>query len=745
MTYYAHSNADRSRHLWQLLSAHLIAVGDGALRRAKEGFSKTRIASIDFECQMAGWLHDLGKYRPEFQDYLTGIPTEKEMRYHKQAGAARAALLGYHSVAFGISGHHGGMPNRSDLKDGILGPSGKAVCDAVWDVAVAENPELIKLEPNPNPETTEIEIDFKSRLILSALVDADWSDTANYHRSIVGLPPEPRPEELTKQELAGFLQSLLQFIQSKAVTCNQEKIKQIRADVLDDCLRAADSATGVFSLSVPTGGGKTLSSFAFALQHAILNDLRRVIYVAPYLSIIEQNSQVLRDALGLDSKDVRFFEHHGLAEPPDPTNEDPDPQAAHRRAENWDAPFVVTTNVQFFESLFSNKPSKVRKLHNIARSVVILDECQSLPPGLLMPTAAMLRQMSEQLDCTFVLCTATQPVLNHENIPPEHRLDAKEIVSPERNLFSRLKRVNLQWPAERDESMSWEDVATNMREHSAALCIVNTRRAARELFQSLQSTGDNSVFHLSTTMCPAHRLITIKQVKRRLESGRRCYLVSTQLIEAGVDIDFPLVLREMAPLESIIQAAGRCNREGRLDAGETIVFRSEAAQAEPRKYFPPDKWYKAGRSTLETNFLAAGNPPSIDRSEDIHEYFSRLYHSGTLDNGNIQQARQNLDFPKVTASYRLIDDDSVPVVIGSWEKHRDRVDHMIRRIEKNPSRINFSRLAPFQVNLRRNEIAGELGKCIDQPFQHLELFVWYGPYDERLGMSSESTEQLMIV
>lgn len=728
-----------------MLLEHLRAVGSGARLRAERSISSLTASTFGTECQIAGWLHDLGKYRPEFQDYLKGRPTEKEKRYHKQAGASMAALLGYNSVAFAIAGHHGGMPNRSDLKAGILGPSGKAVCDAVWDFAVVENPELKKLEPNPAPEKNGIEIDFKSRLILSVLVDADWSDTANYHRRVAGLPLEPVLEELTEEKLTIFLRSLLHFVQSKSVTCNQESIKKIRAEVLEDCLHAANAATGVFTLTVPTGGGKTLSSFAFALQHSIRNNLRRVIYVAPYLSIIEQNSQVLRDALGLDRKDARFFEHHALNEPPEPSSDDPDPQAAHRRAENWDAPFIITTNVQFFESLFSNKPSRVRKLHNIARSVVILDECQSLPPGLLMPTAAMLRQMSEQLDCSFVLCTATQPVLNHENIPPEHQLDAKEIVATHRNLFVRLRRVNMQWPTSGNERVSWESVATNMREHSAALCIVNTRRAAQEVFRALQSAGDNVVFHLSTTMCPAHRLRTIKQVRQRLESGRQCYLVSTQLIEAGVDIDFPLVLREMAPLESIIQAAGRCNREGRLDAGKTIVFRSEAAQAEPRKYFPPDKWYKAGRSTLETNFIAAGNPPSIDRAEDIHEYFSRLYQLGTLDAEGIQQARQNLEFPKVAASYRLINDDSVPVVIGSWDRHRDRVERMIHRIQKNASRSNFRKLAPFQINLRRNELGGELGKCIDRPFQDLDLFVWYGPYDERLGISSESTEQLMIV
>lgn len=745
-SFFAHTGEKSTGCDWQLLHEHLKAVGAGA-RRLTESFAdfdSTR--RLEKEVQIAGWLHDLGKYRPEFQAYLFGFPVEKEKRYHKQAGAAKAALLGYEAVAFAIAGHHGGMPSLPGLKQAVITPSGKEVCDAVWKIAVSENPELGLLTPNPHRTKNTLEIEFYARLILSCLVDADWSDSAKFQRQVRGLTSPGDVEQLTFESLDRFLDQLLAFTKTKAFGCKDETIRQIRSDILQDCLDRASGNRGVYSLTVPTGGGKTLSSFAFALKHAIQNKMRRIIYVAPYLSIIDQNTQVLRDALGLSNRDQRLFAHHSLAEPPEAGDQEMDRDSATRLAENWNAPFIVTTNVQFYESLFANKPSKVRKLHNIASSVVILDECQSLPPGMILPTCAMLRQASETLGCTIVLCTATQPVFDHGNIPESHRVHATEIIHRERDLFSRLKRVNLHWPQTRDDTKSWDQVADSMLEEKAALCIVNTRRAARELIETLQARSVQDVFHLSTNMCPVHRMSVLKQVRRQLQEKRTCYLVATQLIEAGVDVDFPVVLREMAPLEAIIQAAGRCNREGRMKTGgNTIVFRSQAAIVDPQKYYPPDQWYKAGRSTLEASFLAVGNPPSIDRAEDIREYFCRLYELGKLDANDIHQARVNLDFPYVADNYRLIEDDSVSIAIGSWEKQRDRVERIVRRIGTNPTRSNFRKLAPFQVNIRRQQMAGELGKCISRPFPHLELLVWYGPYSDTLGMNSISTDQLMIV
>jgi len=304
--------------------------------------------------------------------------------------------------------------------------------------------------------------------------------------------------------------------------------------------------------------------------------------------------------------------------------------------------------------------------------------------------------------------------------------------------------------------MSWDQVCEAMLCKKmgirSALCIVNTRRAARELFDILQKNASGFVFHLSTTMCPAHRMMVLRTVKQRLKESQPCYLVSTQLIEAGVDVDFPVVFREMAPLESIVQAAGRCNREGMLNSsstgapgGKTIVFRSIAARDEPMRYYPPDQWYKAGRSTVEANFLAAGRMPRLDSPQDISEYYDRLFEGGNLDVACINGLRSNLDFPAVADKYRLIDDDSIAVVIGTWERHQHKISRLLDRVRHHPSRANFRKLAPFQINVRRQLLGSDAGRNIAKPFEDLDIRVWYGPYDESMGVSTESNENLMIV
>lgn len=754
--FFAHTGNTKNGADWQPLIEHLLAVGVGASEHAK-AIDAYRSLQSKFESQslISGWLHDLGKYRAEFQDYLFSRPVEPEKRYHKQAGASKAVQYDYFSVAFAIAGHHGGLPTQADLKTAVVGPSGSGVCKDIWEIACRENAALTSLSANNTPATDRNDIEFQSRILLSCLVDADWRDTENYRRVINCQPIEPRMPALSVESATVYLSRLLQYISQRASATSNEKIKAIRNEVLSDCLASAMERPGLFSLSVPTGGGKTLSAMAFALKHCAQHRMRRVIYVAPFLSIIDQNAEVLRKALGFAKSDLEFFAHHSLAEAPDIGTNDSEKNAAARRAENWDSPLIVTTNVQFFESLFANKPSKVRKLHNIAGSVVILDECQAIPAGLITPTCAMLKQLSKDIGCTIVFCSATQPAFAHRQIPEQHRIHTKEIISTDRNLVSRLCRVRLVWPSTVDECLSWEDVSDMMLNCTvkppASLCIVNTRRAARELFFALQARVASGVFHLSTTMCPAHRMLVLRTVKRRLVESRPCYLISTQLIEAGVDVDFPLVLREMAPLESIIQAAGRCNREGLLKdsdgtlAAKTIVFRSEAARDEPARYYPPDQWYKAGRSTLEANFLAFGRQPQLDDQRDISDYYERLFENGNLDSENINSLRSNLDFPAVAERYRLIQDDSVAIVTGTWAPQSDKIQKLLNRLHKNPSRSNFRKLAPFQINVRRNLLGSDVGRSIAKPFEDLDLRVWYGGYDDSLGTNTESNEVLMVV
>ncbi|MGH7136275.1 MAG: CRISPR-associated helicase/endonuclease Cas3, partial [Pirellulales bacterium] len=399
-------------------------------------------------------------------------------------------------------------------------------------------------------------------------------------------------------------------------------------------------------MAVPTGGGKTLSALAFALAHAARYGLRRVIYVAPYLSILEQNAREIRRALEVSTDSELVFEHHSLADPLDkPEENQAEASDAAQRAETWNAPVVITTNVQFFESLFANQPGRCRKLHNIARSVVVLDECQTLPPGLVRPTCSMLGEFAQRAGSSLVLCTATQPAWNRRSSFAEGLADVRDIVTEEMRLFEKLLRVTIEWPRA-GEGLEWSDVAARMLEQPAVLCIVNTKGAARAIHAELRQRGGEDALHLSTNMCPRHRLETIDEVRRRLREAEPCRLVSTQLIEAGVDVDFPVVMREMAPLEAIIQAAGRANREGLLNAsdgspgGRVVVFRS----VKPVKL---DRWYQAGIGIVEDNFLRDGREPDVAQPDHIGEYFRRLYASGDIDARNIQVLREAQSFAEV--------------------------------------------------------------------------------------------------
>jgi CRISPR-associated endonuclease/helicase Cas3 len=740
--YYAHSGDPSDFSTWQRLNQHLVAVAALAEEKAKTASPSNE--SFAAAARTAGLLHDLGKYRSEFQLYIRGITVPKEMTYHKQAGAAKAAYSRNSPVAFAIAGHHGGMPNKADLLSLVRGASGQPVAEAVWHSAVEDCPELGTAAPTPLPLLDNLHGDLFTRLLFSCLVDADWTDTAFFYGQRDD-PPLPF-------DAPAWLKRLLTFVEAKAATCKDPQVAQVRKDIFRACLEKAVHPPGLFTLTVPTGGGKTLSGLAFALKHAATHGLRRVIYVAPYLSILDQNVRVIREAMtGSAEPSPLVFEHHSLAEPPgDEEQNQTSREAAARRAENWDSPVIVTTNVQFYESLFSNKPSRCRKVHNIARSVILLDECQTLPPELVGPTCGMLRQVASHLGCTIVLCTATQPAFDHASLG-EDRLRAVEIIPPDLDLFNRLRRVELVWPTHKAEERTWPEVAAEMLSsghpntvRSAALCVVNTRRAARELFAELKRAGRDGVFHLSTSMCPAHRLQVLAHIKERLDGGRSCFLAATQLIEAGVDVDFPFVMREMAPLEAIIQAAGRCNREGLMNGpggspgGKVVIFRS------PERSLPPDRWYRAGRQVVENNFLAAGREPRIDEPEDIADYYIQLYYSGSLDPAKIRNDRDHSDFALTAEKYHLIEDDGVPVVVASWEQKRAEIEGLLAAVKARPSRANFRKLNPYQVNLRRYEL-NKVGGSVEQLDARLDLLVWRGPYDADLGLRAADADVLLLV
>jgi len=717
--YFAHSGKRADGSDWQPLAEHLRNVARLARRFALEARPGDR--AFARAAYVAGWLHDLGKYRFEFQQMIRNERGRGETTRHKEAGAARAAAIRRPDLVFAILGHHGGLPDRCDVPDSV--ERGKQVLESLWQRAVAECPEADAPLDEWGKGIEPLSVDLHIRLLFSCLVDADWLDTSAHQATCEGWSEREEPAPLNAEELAARVAG---YIATKAEQCRERRIADIRREVLEAAIAAAGLPPGLFSMTVPTGGGKTLSSLMFALEHARRAGLRRIIYVAPYLSIIEQNARVYREAMG-EGSDELVLEHHSLTDPGRAEDDDQARSDAQRLAENWDAPVVLTTSVQFYETLFSNKPGPCRKLHNIARSVVILDECQTLPKGLTAPTCQMLQQASQYLGCSIVLCTATQPAWGRdERLLPEGLEDVHEIVPPELTLFERLKRTRVSWPEPEAAPMHWREVAARMLEARQALCVVNSKRAARELYLALREAHSPSVFHLSTAMCPAHRLEVLERVRSLLAEGAACHVVSTQLVEAGVDLDFPLLFREIAPLESIVQAAGRCNREGLLPAGEVIVFASSDGT------MPPDAWYRNGRAIVEQDFLRRGQEPDIHQPADLAEYFRRLYPSGRLDEKNIVAGRRGFCFKTVGCAYQLIDEATTPVVVAGWERTRDEVEALLLELKARPSRRTYRRLQRHTVNLYAHEVREAAGAVV---LDHLPGVNLCGlPYDNALGL-----------
>ncbi|HUE01162.1 MAG TPA: DEAD/DEAH box helicase, partial [Bryobacteraceae bacterium] len=437
--------------------------------------------------------------------------------------------------------------------------------------------------------------------------------------------------------------------------------------VLGDCREAAELPVGAFTLTVPTGGGKTLASLAFALRHAAKHDLRRVIVVIPYTSIIEQTANAYREALGPDA----VIEHHsGL---------DPDHETARNRiaCENWDAPVVVTTSVQFFESLYANRTSRCRKLHRIANSVVVFDEVQTFPPRLLRPIESALSQLVSHYGVTAVFCTATKTTLSLSS--PGH-----EIVRDVQREFGAVGgRYEVLLPESR-EPVVWESLARELRGHEAVLAIVHKRADAERLARLV---GDDCI-HLSARMCAAHRSAALNEIKWRLQAGRACRVVATQLVEAGVDVDFPEVYRAMAGADSLAQAAGRCNREGRLVTGRLHIF---IAPTDPPRDLRPA--LRTAESLWNQGVLDLKNP-------DLFPEFFRQLYSVLTDDPGVLAAERELCFEESARKFRMIDDEGTYSVVAPY----GGAGYRVADIRKGITRIGLRRLQPFLVNLYKQEV-----------------------------------------
>jgi CRISPR-associated endonuclease/helicase Cas3 len=745
MRYLAHTKND----LGQVhgLADHLRCVGDLAARFMSEACAKLAPAA-----KWAGLLHDLGKYRDEFQEYLLGSREGGNDTHHAVYGAAlafeRASATrcgGWIPVAFAIAAHHAGLHNRNQLQELIQ--RYKVYLSCLPQIVSRFEEELGRIQETIESSgdffADRLKLEMATRMIFSSLVDADFLDTETHYRNgEVRKTIQLRPTELLARLETARKTKALQAEENGV----DDKLLRHRNQIFDDCLRKAELKQGFFSLTVPTGGGKTLSAMAFALKHAEKHKLRRVIVVIPYLSIIEQNSQELRSILDPDDEGL-VIEHHSAVKI---SAEQVEEQASSERrerpmieyaAENWDAPIIVTTSVQFIESLFSNKTSRCRKLHNIAQSVVIFDEVQTLPAHLLEPLFSVWRELNENYGVTFVFSTATQPAFRRQFNLSKGFEDGEmtEIIDDPEVLFKDLQRVQYDLPG-RDESKTFDSIAVEMGEYEQVMCVVNTRRQAFELFSKLAGTHADGIFHLSSAMCAEHRLRVIMAIKQRLRENKTCRVVSTQLVEAGVDLDFPVLFRAMAPLDSIVQAAGRCNREGKLDVGRVRVF-------VPAEHTLPTGIYRTATQVTSTLLADLSGDQLATRPEIFSAYFSQVYQL-TETGTNIERERYELNFREVARSVRVIEEAGTPVIVpfDGDDGEPMRIVHEIRGRNSRSEKLLFGhddlrRLQRYMVNLRDRDLrllqtAGQIKPLVDG--RDLDLWVLdLGSYDERFGVLTD--------
>lgn len=659
-----------------------------------------------------GVAHDIGKYSKAFQKRIRGDVSISVD--HSTAGARELTNLKMPFAAFAVAGHHGGIPNGRDC---IYRVKEKEI----EDYSCYSNE--IHLEEYAFRNLSSIDASFFIRMLFSALVDGDFLDTEKFmSRGKIERISYASIDELRKLlqiHINPWLKSMPQ----------KSEINKIRTEILRTCIEKGKESRGIYSLTIPTGGGKTISSLAFALEHAKQNHMDRIIYVIPYTSIIEQNVAIFKGILG--NENVLAHYSTSLLDNAD----DEDCFEKHKLSiENWDAPVIVTTNVQFFESLYSNKVSKCRKLHNISNSVIVFDEAQMIPLNCLKPCVKAIQELVQFYQATAVLCTATQPALEHWLQP----LHVENIYEEYENLFNQLKRVNIKnlGKVEQDELVNL------LRQKHQGLIIVNTKKTAQEIYERLPESGS---YHLSTNLLPVDRRRIIGQIKQCLDDDMPCRVVSTSLVEAGVDLDFPVVFREKAGIDSIIQAAGRCNREGRRDIEESIVW---VFQLDKKI---PDMIAKNIAITNET----MEKYREFDNLEAIHYYFETLQ---MIDDDNLDQYgiihgfERDLDgirmpFQRVGEIFHLIDTDTKTLIIPVNEESRKLVDDMNNRINYQLNfKVILQRLGKYSINIYENVYRDLLNKggayeLVDGivVLQNLSL------YSSELGLCMNNLNGAMIV
>ena len=711
---YAHSLPEQPVEKWQLLEAHM----ESSARLARDC---AKAFNSDDWVDLLARLHDAGKARQSFQTYLrksNGLADpdyDTSDRTHSGVGAVwavQALMRGNigRVLAYCIAGHHAGLPDwiGGDTPHGALAYRLEQEHDVVTEPPVAawiaaHQAEWLnsRLSAPWRMKCDVSDVSFWTRMLYSCLVDADFLDTEAFMDCghAAARQQYPALSELTER----FFRQLDAMQRQAADT----PVNRIRAEIRTACEAAADLAPGLFSLTVPTGGGKTLSGTAFALRHALVHGRRRIIYVIPYTSIIEQTADVLRGFLGADN----VVEHHSNLDPESET------QQARLAAENWDAPIIVTTSVQFFESLYACRSSRCRKLHNIAESVVLLDEVQLLPPPLLLPCIEAMCQLATHYGVSLVLSTATQPAL-----PGLEKL--REIIPPGMKLYDRLRRTEIIIPGDLSANRSWEELAAELAELPQVLCVVNTRRDCRELYERMPE----GTIHLSASMCGEHRSRVVAGIKRRLASGANIRVISTQLVEAGVDIDFPVVYRAFSGHASIAQAAGRCNREGKAaQPGRVVVFMPPT----PAPLGSLRKQEDAMRELLAAKV-------NVEAPDSFPLYFHLLYEKqndlGSAFKGWLTDNARDFQFQfrEAAQAFRMIDDQASAAVFIRYGGNEALIRSLLAA---GPKRDIMRRLQRYTVNVPRRVLRSLLEKgFIEEPHPGLYLQTMPSLYREDIGL-----------
>ncbi len=687
--YYGHSLKGKDKSEWQLLKTHL----SDTARKAKEFGEDAGVGDLAYT---AALLHDIGKYSKAFQARLDGNGRKVD---HATAGAREVLKLfnkdGLEKnlstmLSYCIAGHHTGLPDYGDATDvdgtgTLLSRVEKKRLEDYSAYRTEMDPASLILKGRKLKTSNEaFSVAFMTRMIFSALVDADFQDTETFMQQ----GEKPRGGHVSIDTLCETFNTAIQKFDNP-----QGEINKKRTETLKACKEGADLDQGFFTLTIPTGGGKTLASMAFALNHARRHRLKRVIYVIPFTSIIEQNAGVFKEYLGVDN----VLEHHSnfdwkKGNKTDSDEADDEPKDALDKlklaSENWDIPIVVTTNVQFFESLFANKSSSCRKLHNITKSVIIFDEAQMLPREYLDPCMFAVKELVTNYGASTVFCTATQPTLN-QRLP---KVNFTELAPDPQALFDFYKRVQVKNIGRTTDA----DLLERVKVHEQVLCIVNTRRHAKGLFDQLDMDGS---YHLSTLMCPTHRKQVLEEVRIRLKEGKPCRVISTQVMEAGIDVDFPVGFRALAGLDSIIQAAGRVNREMKRGISDMYVFDPETPFIKKTPIF-----IKQGAAFAESAIRKFEG--QVDSKAAIEDYFNSLYYVQGKEAFDVKQILSCFDngiefeFKKAADEFRLIDNNTVAVVIPYTEEAKS----LVKRARNHPYPFTFARqLQMYTVNIYEKE------------------------------------------